>query len=180
MDYFKIAKVYKMIHEGDTQVHWYRLFSGNSARPRALITLWQACHEKLATRSRLHRFGMVGFNTCSFCMQEETQDHLLFDCLKTRNIWKQVLVWSGFNHDPRRWAEELPWVVSICKGKSPRSSLLKLAFAETVYGVWTFRNVVSFGNVVDENRIALNIIDMLVYRGWTKDKLRPYLALLML
>lgn len=31
----------------------YRLFCGNSAKPRALFTLWLACHGKMATRSRL-------------------------------------------------------------------------------------------------------------------------------
>ncbi|XP_058771367.1 uncharacterized protein LOC131644788 [Vicia villosa] len=180
MEHFKTRIVYKHMRSIEEQVPWYRLFCGKNERPRALITLWKACHGKLATRSRLYHFGIVGFQTCCFCVQEETQDHLLFDCSETREIWKHVLLWIGFSHEPRIWTEELLWLNQICKGKSTRASMLKMAVVESVYGVWNYRNSISFGNMIDKNRIVRNIIDMLVYRGWTKEKLRPHLASLMM
>lgn len=62
----------------------------------------------------------------------------------------------------------------MCKGKSIRADLVKLAIAETVYGIWHYRNCVTFGIVIDGSEIGTKIIDKIVYRGWGKMKLRAH------
>ncbi|PNX94562.1 ribonuclease H [Trifolium pratense] len=56
---FKMKKMYMAVHDRAQKVVWRTLFYGNVARPRALITLWLACHERLATRDRLHKYGAI-------------------------------------------------------------------------------------------------------------------------
>ncbi|XP_058724336.1 uncharacterized protein LOC131595849 [Vicia villosa] len=177
---FRTRAVYKFLMKDCVQVPWHRIFNGNSARPRALFTLWMACHCKLATRVRLFKFGMVDYTTCCFCTQDETIEHLLFECPVTKTIWKQVLAWMEYVREPLNWTQELSWLVQNCKGKSVRSDLLKMAIAETVYGVWMYRNAISFGKDIDRLTIGEKIIDVIVYRGWEKQKLRPHIARLML
>lgn len=52
---FSMRKMYKMLHSSIQRVDWRTLFYGNMERPRALITLWIAFHERLATKARLHK-----------------------------------------------------------------------------------------------------------------------------
>ncbi|XP_058725547.1 uncharacterized protein LOC131596827 [Vicia villosa] len=177
---FNTRQVYKQLRSQDIQVPWFRIFCGNTARPRALITLWIACHGKLPTRSRLCRFGIVNYATCCFCLKDETIDHILFECKDTRQIWQKVLDWLGVPHDPKPWSDELCWLIQQCKGKSVRAAMLKLALAETVYGVWQFRNSISFRKEMDAARVVSNILDVIVYRSWASLKLRPHVAQLMI
>ena len=81
---------------------------------------------------------------------------------------------------PREWNDELEWLISSTKGKGKRHAILKLAAAETLYGIWRYRNDKSFGNTVDNTKIADNIIDMIVYRGWYSGYLRDHIANLMM
>lgn len=88
---FKMSKIYKEFLRDVPQVPWKSLFYGNLARPRAKINLWLSCNERLATKSRLYRFGMVDSPKCCFSSKEETQSRLLFDCVESKGIWMKVL-----------------------------------------------------------------------------------------
>lgn len=57
------------------QVPWKRMFYGNAARPRALMTLWLDCHGKLPIKERLHWFSMLDNNIRCFCSNVEIIDH---------------------------------------------------------------------------------------------------------
>lgn len=105
MQRFMTRHIYKYQRANDELVPWFRIFCGNYARPRALFTLWLACHGNLATRSRLMRFGMVHYAKCCYCDQEETIYHILFDCQATRMNWEQFLEWIGICHQPKPWSE---------------------------------------------------------------------------
>lgn len=115
MKIFSSRTVYKQVRDVEIQVPWHRLFCGKLACPRALFTLWQTCHRKLATRSRLFRFGMVNYSSCFFFSGEETIDHLLFECSTTSRIWQDVLKWIGIHHIPKPWAKELQWITHSTK-----------------------------------------------------------------
>lgn len=180
LHYFRTKTIYKLMRSNDTLVNWYRILYGNNSKPQALFTLWLACHGKMATRSGLMQFGLVDYNTCCYCEHEEIIDHLLFWCHATRAMWKQVLDWIGIRHNPNPWNEELRWLIHNCNGKSVREEFHKLAIAETVYGVWEYRNCVTFGKAIDSAKVGDNIIDKIVYRGWGKLKLKAHISSQML
>lgn len=83
---------------------------GNLARPKAQLVLWLACHGRLATKDRLHRFGMIDNIQCCFCSQTKTLDHQRFECCTTRAIWMKVLSWLKIHHVPSIWTDELVWL----------------------------------------------------------------------
>lgn len=90
---FQMVPVYKWIRKYEQHVPCITLMHQNVARSRAIFTLRQACHRKLATRDRLIKFGMLGNTECTFCHHEETHDHLFFECEESKLIWKEVLNW---------------------------------------------------------------------------------------
>ncbi|KAK2421853.1 hypothetical protein QL285_032436 [Trifolium repens] len=177
---FCMKKMYLAIHDRSQIVTWRTLFYGNLARPRALVNLWLACNERLATRDRLHKFGIIDATRCCFCNADETQQHLMFSCNETKSIWRKVLDWIQVDHNPVGWRQELDWILQYSKGKGCRAKVLKLAFTESVYEIWRYRNDISFGNNVQNKHIEGDIIDTIVYRGWTNRKLRTHLAKLMM
>ncbi|CAK8568609.1 unnamed protein product [Lathyrus sativus] len=178
---FKAAAFYKILINDGTRVHWRRLIGYNKERPRAIQCLWQACHGKLATKERLKRFGVIEDNICSLCKsEEETISHLFFSCPRTRHIWVEILKWFNIQHEPQQWDTELIWITNQTKGKGWKADVLKMVTAETVYNIWIYRNSITFGNIVENTNMVEKIIDNVIYRGWKNNRIRKYLASLMM
>jgi hypothetical protein len=108
------------------------------------------------------------------------QQHLMFNCNETKSIWRKVLEWIQVDHNPLGWRQELDWIIQRTKGKGGHAKILKLAFTESVYHIWRYRNDISFGNAVQNKHIEGKIIDTIVYKGRTNRKLRTHLAKLMM
>jgi hypothetical protein len=53
---FNMKKMYLAFHDSSQTVAWRTLFYGNLVRPRALVNIWLACNERLATRERLQKY----------------------------------------------------------------------------------------------------------------------------
>lgn len=63
-----------------------------SAPPRVKYFFWLAFHERCWTADRRHRHGLQDSGVCIFCDQEpETIDHLLLNCVFSREVWKAGL-----------------------------------------------------------------------------------------
>ncbi|XP_058775933.1 uncharacterized protein LOC131650232 [Vicia villosa] len=169
-------KIYKKLLNNRQDVSWKKLFYNNEARPRAGFTLWMACLDRLATKSRLRKFGMLDNDRCVMCAESEDLNHLFFMCTKPRSIWQEILRWLHEDHVPSMWECELQWMVNRCKSKSWKSVLLKTAFAETIHACWLYRNSLIFKNEDKDSgthrNIARDIIDRIVQRVWNKTSLR--------
>ncbi|XP_058746394.1 uncharacterized protein LOC131619300 [Vicia villosa] len=175
--------MYEQLMLEEEQVNWCHLIQHNGARPRAIVCLWLVCHNRLATKARLKRLGLLHEDCCNLCEDhKEDIDHLLTKCKVTRNIWQDVLSWLEVKRNPQHWQEEMKWILQNTKGKSFRASMLKIAVAETVHGIWRFRNEYTFGlnTNKDSSTVVHRIIESIVFRGWLKDKFRKKLALLMM
>ena len=178
---FCMTDIYMELRRNDGEVMpWRKLMYCNAARPRAVMTLWLTCHQKLATKTRLVRYGMVANNTCCFCDAEETIAHLFFGCATMRKVWKDILVWIGFHHEPDTWDREIIWLLRYGSGKGWKAALLRLAVTETIYGLWNYRNEHCFGKPKDIDTIRNNIINMITYKGWYSNKMSARIAELML
>lgn len=51
--------VYENLRDDDQDVALRTLLYDSVTLPRAMMTLWLAFHGKLATKEKLHKFGMV-------------------------------------------------------------------------------------------------------------------------
>lgn len=76
---FSLKQVYYTLIDDKTKVPWHKILCHNLARPKAKTIFWLLCHDKLPTKERLNRFGMVQDTTCRLCGEvDETADHLFF------------------------------------------------------------------------------------------------------
>ena len=176
---FRVNQFYYGLLEPQPVVSWRKVFFNNEARPRALFILWLACHNRLATKERLYRFGIVNDARCAFCEEVETVQHLLFECGEMYAIWKKVLDWLNVDHEPAGWLQELDWIEDTSKGKNWKSRFLKTSFAETVYRCWKYRNN-KIHEKVDTTDIADEIIGTVVHRLWMKKNYREQIAHLLM
>ncbi|KAL5142523.1 hypothetical protein HKD37_09G025695 [Glycine soja] len=128
---FCMTDIYMELRRNDGEVMpWRKLMYCNAARPRAVMTLWLTCHQKLAMQTRLVRYGMVANNTCCFCDAEETIAHLFFGCATMRKVWKDILVWIGFHHESDTWDREIIWLLRYGSGKGWKAALLSMMSEE--------------------------------------------------
>ncbi|XP_058750093.1 uncharacterized protein LOC131623085 [Vicia villosa] len=174
---FPMKDVYNCLLNAGT-VEWNNLIRFNPARPHAVFCLWMQCHGRLPTKERMCRFGFIGDAICSMCGRDnENLHHVYFDCHSSLAIWCSILNWIGIIHTPRPWTEEFHWILANTKKKGWKAKLLKLAFTETIYGIWQFRNSKVFGNnAYTEHTTTLSIIDCIMHRGWIDRKLRNHIA----
>src|SRR4051812_20102946 len=78
---FPMTEIYLELKKYEANImHWKNLMYCNAARPRAVMTLWLSCHQRLATKDRLMRYGMVANSAYYFCEAEESNAHLFFGC----------------------------------------------------------------------------------------------------
>ncbi|XP_058746416.1 uncharacterized protein LOC131619324 [Vicia villosa] len=173
---FNMSAMYEVLAHSNQNVEWRRLLKRSAARPRAKFITWLTCHRKLAIKDKLKRFNMIDSSTYSLChTDEESISHLFFTCRETVNIWKQVLMWMNIDHQPKLWYDEIMWALQYVSRKGWRASLMKIALAGVIYGIWHRRNMVVFGHTTQFDTVQ-NIIDNKVYRGWLYRRTRSHIA----
>lgn len=89
-------------------------------------------HDKLLTKDRLGRFGIITDGKCAFCDNMESLDHLLFYCETTKVMWDSILAWLGYKRKPIGWTNEKLWVIDETKKKGWKPNILKMVVVETV------------------------------------------------
>ncbi|XP_058746599.1 uncharacterized protein LOC131619534 [Vicia villosa] len=176
----KITDIYVKLIQDQTPRPWRRILYDNGARPRAKFILWLACHGKLATKERLKRFDIMDDDTCSLCSAQETQNHLFFECDEMKSMLKQVLSWIKVQHSPGIWDEEINGLRLNAKGKGWKAKVLKIAYTETIYNCWLYRNDRCFENIDSNRGIVDRIIDTVIYRPWLNPKLRHHASAFMM
>lgn len=101
MHKFVMKQMYNGFKEVQQEVQWVNLFYNNMARPRSCLFYGQLAMKKLATKERLHRFGMMDNDKCNFRSQVETVHHLFFESAGLKQIWEHILEWMQIQHSPR-------------------------------------------------------------------------------
>jgi hypothetical protein len=110
--------------------------------------VWLALHGRCWTAERLHRHGIRTNSSCILCCQDaETINHLLVQCVFSREIWFKVLRrcgWHGVaptqDHLFAVW-----WTTSRkCVPKGRRKAFDSLVVAMS-WAIWTQRNDMTFG-----------------------------------
>ena len=77
---------------------------------------------------------------CVFCNEQETRNHLFFECNFSKGIWKEIMCRCGLNRRILSWESEVKWAVERLKGKALISTLLKIAWTAFIYNVWREMN----------------------------------------
>ena len=105
------------------------------------IFLWYLGRGVILTKENLAKRGWTGSMKCCFCNQNETIQHIFFDCYLIRNIWR--IIYFAFNierpininHIIENWATN--------KGIAHRKKLL-IGVAAMFWSIWLCRNDAAF------------------------------------
>ncbi|XP_058782915.1 uncharacterized protein LOC131657547 [Vicia villosa] len=174
---FSMMKIYNILIEDNVRVEWYHMMTHNFARPRAKVILWLICQNRLFTKTRMAKMGMLQNTLCDLCKEDnEDLDHLLFKCKSTFVIWQGIFKWMDMKLESNL---DMAWIKRKSKGKGWPNILLKAAATVVFYGIWMYRNSMIFGSkgsYRDTHSVIRFIIDSLVYRGWMKPKYRNHLV----
>ncbi|KAL4289532.1 hypothetical protein GQ457_14G001790 [Hibiscus cannabinus] len=110
--------------------------------PKHSIVAWMAILNRLPTRDRLSSFGMQVETGCVLCGREqETRDHIFFDCVFSRKVWLGILLACQLRRDCMTWELELGWAVARLKGRSLLTVILQLSWNTFIYVIWKERNL---------------------------------------
>jgi hypothetical protein len=90
--------------------------------------------KKLATVGNLNKRGMSKPIQCRFCMEEESVNHLFFDCVVARNVWTYACEFLGFDIGPGFLSVAGKW---LNKDKFYVANMISTA---VLRGIWLVRN----------------------------------------
>ncbi|XP_058741051.1 uncharacterized protein LOC131613393 [Vicia villosa] len=166
---YRTADVYKELRRNKGQVPWKHLMYQNYAKPRARFILWLSLLDRLNTKDMLLKRGSIIDVGCIFCKEMETVHHLFFECQVTNQIWRIVLQHIRYDKSPMGWTQERAWLNIKTKRKGWHGDLLKIAIAESVYGIWRHRNDVIFNQSQVDPHIWKTIVhDVLIRDSFHK------------
>ena len=109
--------------------------------PKHAVIAWMAILNRLPTKDRLRTWGFDIAGDCPLCKQEqETRNHLFFECSFSKAIWKMILTLCDLRRDTSCWNQELKWASQRLKGKALISTLLRIGWNAYIYHMWKERN----------------------------------------
>lgn len=132
--------MYKALRGDQQKMTWRKVFYNNSVRPKAIFILQLVCQDILATRTRLHKMGMVDDTQYSLCDKEETTRLLFFECDHHKEIWTNILKWIQIVHTPEDWHFERTWMEQNRIGRRKKAAMIKPTVTETIYEIWKYIN----------------------------------------
>lgn len=138
-----------------------------------------AYKNRILTKDNLLKRGWQGCNTCIFCTQPESIQHLFFTCPFTKQIWFYTGTcqsvssnWSKFS-DVIHFARQLPYSQKIA---------LLIVCSAVCWTLWKLRNEMCFtnGKKKTHRQILFLIISLVQYwSGSVKETVKDSIALWM-
>ncbi|XP_058727130.1 uncharacterized protein LOC131598561 [Vicia villosa] len=114
---FRTRDSYELMRETQPPVSWRTVFYANNARPRSIFHLWLLMLGRIPTKDRLVKFGVQVDQKCCFCIENESIDHLFFQCSFANSVWGEILTWMGYDRKPEKWSNEKVWIIAKTKKK---------------------------------------------------------------
>ena len=128
-------------------VPWYNIVWFNGHTPKLAFILWLAILDKLSTKYRVLTWGQNINTVCTFCyLACETKEHLFFECVFTRRVWRMGLNKCHVNVDLLKLDDIIYYITLLPLKKNLKALNLKHLLAASVYFTWLERNRRIFKN----------------------------------
>ncbi|XP_019251098.1 PREDICTED: uncharacterized protein LOC109230014 [Nicotiana attenuata] len=137
-----IKQIYLGMLGNHSKVTWRTLMFHNEARPKARFTMWMQCHGRLMTADRLANWGIQISTRCCLCNEaDESHTHLFCECSFTKAVRGRLMQWLRIQVSPNHtYTQMMAWITTQAKGKSCAARVMKMVYAEHIYGIWRERN----------------------------------------
>ncbi|XP_074363514.1 uncharacterized protein LOC141704084 [Apium graveolens] len=118
---------------------WHRLRVNRYAHLQ-----WIACHGRLHTLSRLHRFGLADSQQCFLCIcGRETESHIFLHCTYSNWILRHLLLPFGIDILGGSWNSFISFIIQL---RDTSKSILVLCIVQIFcYHIWRERNARAHG-----------------------------------
>ncbi|RVW17271.1 Transposon TX1 uncharacterized 149 kDa protein [Vitis vinifera] len=95
---FSVRSLYSMMEQGGLSLFPSERIWRARVPPKVAFFAWEASWGKILTQEQLQRRGFSLANRCFLCLsEEETVDHLLLHCVKTRVLWNLLFSLFGIS-----------------------------------------------------------------------------------
>ncbi|XP_075099181.1 uncharacterized protein LOC142176040 [Nicotiana tabacum] len=133
--------MYHQLREDYPKMPWRKLTFNNYVVPRWGFILNLALQPRLHTKDKVAGCGSMIDQTCELCKEEnETMQHLFFECKVTREVWERLLKWQGIQRSLMTWDEEVELASKEMEGKTQKAEVYRMTLASCIYYIWIERN----------------------------------------
>ncbi|KAJ0546759.1 putative reverse transcriptase zinc-binding domain-containing protein [Helianthus annuus] len=140
--------------------------------PKVNLFVWRTVKRRIAVKVELARRGIqLGDRTCSRCNnEEETVEHLLLNCLKSRAIWWNIMLWLKLPvQEGIESCEEILDRIDNFNGSKVWKTLIKAIVMTSMWQIWKSRNEVEFNRKEGSISNTMDGIKELSYL-WIKER----------
>ncbi|XP_074299635.1 uncharacterized protein LOC141630780 [Silene latifolia] len=131
------AGCYEWLRRARTTVDWHKAIWDSWNLPKHRFMAWLIAHNSLHTNSRLKGFGLNVDGMCFLCGQEdETQEHLFFECAFSRRVIQELQHISGLAFPA---TDVLHWCINN-NGLKTERRVKNAMVLSAMYHVWQQRN----------------------------------------
>lgn len=142
--HYSIREMYNKLRGDFPKVTWRQLTCNNQGCPKWLFIMYLAIQNRLYTRDRLSKRGVITCQTCSLCeIVLESHQHLFFECIYSETVWL-LLAWQGINRQAQGWEDEITWAITHTNGRQAQAETYRTTLAAAIYQIWMERNYRTF------------------------------------
>jgi hypothetical protein len=103
--------------------------------------MWLVSHNVILTKDNLVKRKWKGSTTCAFCNENESSQHLFFECPTVKYVWSLIAYSLGSDCRPSNLNQFWLWIQRILP-QAP--SLHAVGLAAVCWAIWHTRNAVCF------------------------------------
>ncbi|GAV92460.1 zf-RVT domain-containing protein, partial [Cephalotus follicularis] len=158
---FSFKAAWTSLRSSAPVVTWAKVVWFSGAIPKHSFCLWLTFRRAHLTRDKLQSLGILQQSMCPFdCGQQETIDHLFFECDYTKAVWSKVM---ELNNCPIpvawNWDAVVTWALGHTIGRHFQRWMRRAGLATAVYHCWRERNNRIFRQeAVSTNQLLARII----------------------
>ncbi|XP_074278158.1 uncharacterized protein LOC141601755 [Silene latifolia] len=135
---YTITSGYNWLSPPMVKVNWDHFVWVKEALPKHSFIGWLVMHERLLTRDRLKKMGIILDDTCILCdAAPESHSHLFFNCMFSQRFLHLLSQRLGCHLPRQSW---IAWWLSMkSQSQSLRNSIAAHLLA-LIYSIWWCRN----------------------------------------
>ncbi|XP_074310505.1 uncharacterized protein LOC141646531 [Silene latifolia] len=137
-EHYTIKAGYQWLKPTAGKVSWYPWMLNEWLISRQQFLCWLLAHRRLLTQDRLLRMGIIQSNTCFLCgLQEESMNHLFFECPFSRQCRDLVSDWCRVLLPLQNC---INWWIELRQAVACKKKVIAVILSGLLYHVWHCRN----------------------------------------
>ncbi|XP_039011422.1 uncharacterized protein LOC120140519 [Hibiscus syriacus] len=105
--------IWENIRQRREKVDWHRLIWFPAHVPKFSVVAWMVMLDRLTTKDRLGRFGIMTDNLCGLGgASQETRNHLFLEYSYSCEVWRSIMNFCGLHYQLSScWDDAIRWML---------------------------------------------------------------------